>query len=262
MNALQPKIAVVTGGSRGIGRGIVLELAHLGFHIVIHSRTDGPAGAETEKLALERGASSITRLQADISDLNQCDRLVQDVFDKFGRCHVWVNNAGIAPDVRADLLDMTVQSWDKVLNTNLRGPFFLSQRVARMMLESNVDRSSTDPSHLIFVTSVSSIMASIQRGEYCVSKAGLSMVARLFASRLAAERIVVTEIQPGIIASDMTLAVQEKYDRLIADGLVPQLRWGTPEDIGRAVASIASGHLNFGTGSVLRVDGGLTIPKL
>lgn len=262
MSHRKEKVAVVTGGSRGIGRGIVLELAKLGFHVVIHSRTDSPKAIETENLALTLGASGVTRFLADLSKIHECERLVNQVFCKFGYCDVWVNNAGIAPDVRNDLLEMTSQSWDKVMDTNLRGPFFLSQCVAKSMIKQNPKSLGEAPSHMIFVTSVSSVMASILRGEYCVSKAGLSMVAKLFAVRLAPENILVTEVQPGIIATDMTASVQEKYDRLISDGLVPQGRWGTPDDVGRAVAAIAQGNLNFGTGSVLRIDGGLTIAKL
>lgn len=263
------RTAVVTGGSRGIGRGIVLELAKLGYRIAIHSRTGGPAAEEAERLAREAGAADVIRLEADLADIDAGIAMAEAAFLILGKCDVWVNNAGIAPSVRADLLEMSPESWDSVLATNLRGPFFLSQYVARRMIESRATDagpgqglSRRAAGHLVFVTSVSSELASIARGEYCVSKAGLSMAAKLFAARLANEEIVVTEIRPGIIETDMTSGVREKYDRLMEAGLVPQHRWGTPEDVGRAVAAIARGDLDFSTGSVLYVDGGLTLGRL
>lgn len=254
-------VAVITGGSRGIGRGIVLELARLGFHLVIHSRTDGPAADETEKEALSLGAKSVYRVSADVADVVAGQAMVADIFRKFGRCDLWVNNAGIAPDVRLDLLETSPESWEKVLNTNLRGPFFLTQAVACELVKQRERLPEVVP-RIVFVTSVSSVMASVQRGEYCVSKAGLAMVAQLFAARLAAQGIVVTEVRPGIIETDMTAVVKEKYDGLIAGGLVPQRRWGQPDDVGRVVAAMARGDLDFSTGAVITVDGGLTIERL
>lgn len=268
------KTAVVTGGSRGIGRGIVLELARLGYRLGIHSRSDGAAAHEAELLAREAGASDVVRFQADIADLDECDRLVGEVFDRLGGCDVWVNNAGIAPEVRADMLEMTAESWDKVVGTNLRGPFFLSQAVARRMMAlrgsacadsdeigwGTVSRPACG--HIVFVTSISAEVVSVNRAEYCISKAGLAMAARLFAARLAEVGIVVTEIRPGIVATDMTAGVKSKYDAAIAEGLVPQRRWGLPEDVGRAVAAVARGDLDFATGTVIHVDGGLTIGRL
>lgn len=275
------RTAVVTGGSRGIGRGIVLELAKLGYRIAIHSRTGGAAAEEAERLAREAGAADVVRLEADLADVDAGIAMAEAVFLEFGGCDVWVNNAGIAPEVRADLVEMSRESWDKVLATNLRGPVFLTQYVARRMIEAR-GVTSGDPGgggacsessavsvpgikragHIVFVTSISSELASVARGEYCVSKAGLSMAAQLFAARLAEEGIVVTEIRPGIIATDMTAGVREKYDRAMAAGLVPQRRWGTPEDVGRAVAAIARGDLDFSTGAVIHVDGGLTVGRL
>jgi NAD(P)-dependent dehydrogenase (short-subunit alcohol dehydrogenase family) len=263
------RTAVVTGGSRGIGKGIVLALAALGYRIAIHSRTGGLAAEDTERLAREAGAADVARFESDIADIDQIRKFVDSVFDRFGGCDVWVNNAGIAPDVRADLLEMTPESWDNVLGTNLRGPFFLSQYVARRMTEARrrdaaeiSNASAVRPGHIVFVTSVSSELVSVQRAEYCVSKAGLSMVAQLFAARLAEAGIVVTEIRPGIISTDMTAGVKEKYDRMIAEGLVPQRRWGSPEDVGRAVAAIARGDLDFSAGAVIHIDGGLSIGRL
>ena len=257
-----PKIAVVTGGSRGIGRGILLELARLGISLVVHSRTGGAAADEARHMALECGSPEVICLQVDLADLHAGQAFVDQVFDHFGRCDLWVNNAGIAPDVRLDLLETTPESWDKVLNTNLRGPFFLTQAVAHRMLEGRRAGLYSQACRIVFITSISSTVASVQRGEYCVSKAGLSMVAQLFAARLAGQGVVVTEIRPGIIATDMTAGVQAKYDKLIAEGLVPQARWGTPEDVGRAVAAVARGDLDFSSGAVLTVDGGLTVARL
>jgi 3-oxoacyl-[acyl-carrier protein] reductase len=263
MNLYIPqKIAVVTGGSRGIGRGIVLQLAKLGFKIVIHSRTGGEAAQQTKLEALQAGAPEVVCLEADLSCLDQSTSFAQKAFNHFGGCHLWVNNAGIAPQVRADLLETTPESWDHVLNTNLKGPFFLTQAVAKLMIQQRSPIDLINPDHIIFVTSISSTVASIQRGEYCVSKAGLSMAAQLFSARLAHQGVVVTEIRPGIIATDMTASVKQKYDTLIAQGLVPQARWGSPVDVGKVVAAIARGDLNFSTGSVITVDGGLTIARL
>lgn len=261
MSSLNEPVAVVTGGSRGIGRGIVLELARSGFHVVIHSRADSPAARETEAEALKLGAKSVYQVHADIADITACRAMVAKVFERHAFCDIWVNNAGIAPDVRLDLLETTEASWDKVLGTNLRGPFFLTQAVAGELMKRR-DEQPGRASRIVFVTSVSSVMASVQRGEYCVSKAGLSMVSQLFAARLAEENIAVMEIRPGIIETDMTAVVKQKYDGLIAGGLVPQRRWGLPADIGRLVASIARGDLDFSTGAVVTVDGGLTIQRL
>jgi NAD(P)-dependent dehydrogenase (short-subunit alcohol dehydrogenase family) len=263
MNPIHPeKTAVVTGGSRGIGRGIVLQLAKLGYKIVIHSRTGGEPAQQMKRDALQAGAAEAICMEADLADPDQYNPFVQRVFDHLGSCHIWVNNAGIAPQVRADLLETTPESWDHLLNTNLKGPFFLTQTVAKLMLKHRSMNHLNNPDHIIFVTSISSTVASIQRGEYCVSKAGLSMTAQLFAARLASQGVIVTEIRPGIIATDMTASVKDKYDSLIAQGLVPQTRWGTPEDVGKVVAAIARGDLNFSTGAVIAVDGGLTIARL
>jgi len=263
MNPNHPeKTAVVTGGSRGIGRGIVLQLAKLGYKIVIHSRSGGEPAQQTKRDALQVGAAEAICLEADLADPIQYNPFAQRAFDHLGSCHIWVNNAGIAPQVRADLLETSPESWNNVLNTNLKGPFFLTQNVAKLMLNQRSRNDFSTPDHIVFVTSISSTVASIQRGEYCVSKAGLSMVAQLFAARLASQGVVVTEIRPGIIATDMTASVKDKYDSLIAQGLVPQTRWGTPEDVGKVVAAIARGDLNFSTGAVIAVDGGLTIARL
>ena len=255
------RVAVVTGGSRGIGRGIVRELAKLGFAIGINYRSDASAAASARDEAIELGATKVALLKADISDIEESQALVESAVAELGPLDLWVNNAGIAPDVRLDMLETTAASWDRVLATNLRGPFFLTRAVAQSMIKRKEGDDAADP-QIVFITSVSSVMASVARGEYCVAKAGLSMVARLFAVRLAEHGVRVHEIRPGIIATEMTGSVKELYDRRIAAGLSPIRRWGTPEDVGRAVSAIASGAFPFSTGTVFDIDGGLQLPRL
>ena len=236
------RLAVVTGGGRGIGRGIVLELAGAGWSIAVNYLRDATAAEETCKQARDLGAPEALALQANVSEINDGERLVREITSHFGRIDLWVNNAGIAPPVRLDLLETTPESWDQVLGTNLRGPFFLTQVAAREMVRQKEAGILVDP-QIIFVTSISANTASINRGEYCVAKAGLSMVVQLFATRLAEQGIRVYEIRPGIIATDMTAGVKEIYDRRIADGLSPIRRWGTPQDVGKAVAVAGLGSL-------------------
>jgi 3-oxoacyl-[acyl-carrier protein] reductase len=255
------RVAVVTGGGRGIGRGIVAELAGLGLAVVVNYRADAAAAEAACREARERGSPRSLAVPADVADPEAGRGLLDRVLAEFGRVDVWVNNAGVAPDRRLDLLETTLQSWDRVLGTDLRGPFFLTQAVARAMIDLAAAGALEDP-QITFITSVSSVAASVSRGEYCVAKAGLSMVARLFADRLAGHGINVYEVRPGIIATDMTAPVRGLYDRRIADGLSPIRRWGTPADVGRAVAALAAGALPFSTGEVIHVDGGLNLPRL
>jgi 3-oxoacyl-[acyl-carrier protein] reductase len=250
------KAAVITGGGRGIGRGIVLALAELGYHLVVNYRSDVGSAENTTRDARASGASSAHSIQADISRPEEGRRLVDEAVQLAGRLDLWVNNAGIAPERRLDLLDTTPESWDHVVDTNLRGPFFLSQAVARAMLGQLAAGTVTEP-QIVFITSISSRFASVNRGEYCIAKAGLSMAAQLFAARLAGTGIRVHEVRPGLIDTDMTRAVRAAYDERIAAGLVPMGRWGTPDDVGRAVALIAEGGLRYSTGSVIDIDGGL-----
>lgn len=254
-------VAVVTGGGRGIGRGIVEALATLGMEVVVNYRSDSQAAEETCRAARDRGAARAVAVQADVADTDQGHRLVQTVLDDLGRIDLWVNNAGVAPNVRSDLLETSPESWDRVLGINLRGPFFLTQTVARALINLRDKGIVTDP-QIVFITSISSDTASINRGEYCVAKAGLSMVAQLFAVRLAEQGIRVHEVRPGIIATDMTARVREQYDQRIAEGLIPLPRWGTPADVGQAVAALASGALLYSTGSVIHVDGGMHLRRL
>lgn len=249
-------VAVVTGGGRGIGRGIALALGTLGYTVVVNYRSDGPAAEETCRHAVERGAAAAVAIQADVADLEDGRRLVNESLAVAGRIDLWVNNAGVAPEMRLDLLETTPASWDRVLAINLRGPFFLTQAVARSMIEQQAAGIVRVP-QIVFITSASSRFASVNRGEYCVSKAGLSMVAQLFAARLAGQGIRVHEVRPGLIETDMTLPARAGYERRIREGLVPLARWGTPDDVGRAVVAIAANNLAYSTGTVIDVDGGL-----
>jgi NAD(P)-dependent dehydrogenase (short-subunit alcohol dehydrogenase family) len=259
--ATNERVAVVTGGSRGIGRGIAAELAALGLAVVVNYRSDAESAAEACREAEARGARRTLAVRADVADLDEGRALLEKVLGEFGRLDVWVNNAGVAPAARLDLLETTPESWDRVLGTNLRGPFFLTQAVARTMLDLVATDTVRNPL-IVFVTSVSSAFVSVNRADYCVSKAGLSMVVQLFAARLAEHGIRVYEVRPGIIATDMTGPVRADYDRRISAGLTPIRRWGEPMDVGRAVAALVAGALPFSTGEVLHVDGGLHIRRL
>ncbi len=254
------RVALVTGGTRGIGLGIARALAKEGWSLALGGVRSEDKVADV-LAELRGGGADVHYVPGDIARPGDRGRIVEAVVSRFGVVHALVNNAGRAPRVRADLLDASEESFEELVRTNLQGPYFLTQAVARRMLEQR----KADPSSfaaIVFVTSVSAEMASPSRGEYCVSKAGLSMAARLYAARLAADGIPVYEVRPGIIATDMTASVRDVYDKKIADGLVPERRWGQPEDVGRAVASLLRGDLSHATGTVFRVDGGLSIPTL
>jgi 3-oxoacyl-[acyl-carrier protein] reductase len=256
-------VSLVTGASRGIGRGIALELAKLGHSIVINYAGNANAAAECLELVGEAGGDGIT-LQADISSTTDRARLVQEVIDFYGRIDLLVNNAGVAPAIRADLLEASEESFDRLISINLKGPYFLTQRVASVMIDQ-VKRgivNSFGPPRIVTVSSISAYAASVNRGDYCISKAGLSMMTALFAARLAEFGINVYEVRPGVVATDMTEGVREKYDMLIEQGAWPIRRWGHPEDVGRAVAAIARGDLPFSTGEVINVDGGYHLRSL
>jgi 3-oxoacyl-[acyl-carrier protein] reductase len=259
--AASERVAVVTGGGRGIGRGIVAELAGLGLSVVVNYRSDAAAAGEACREAEARGAPRALAVRADVAEIAEGRALLDEVLTAFGRLDVWVNNAGVAPAARLDLLETTPESWDRVLGINLRGPFFLTQAVARALVELVAAGTVRTP-QIVFVTSVSSTFASVNRADYCVSKAGLSMVVQLFAARLAEQGILVYEVRPGIIATDMTGPAHADYDRRINAGLTPIRRWGQPADVGRAVAALAAGALPFSTGEVIHVDGGLHLHRL
>lgn len=262
-------VALVTGASRGIGRGIALELAKEAFDLVINYAGNVSAAKQTAtdcgSAAAKNGKTIRAEIcQADVANSKDRERLVQFVREKFGRIDLLVNNAGVAPDVRTDILEASEASFDRLISINVKGPYFLTQLVANWMIEECKSRGSLEPcsSKIITVTSISAYTASINRGDYCISKAALSMLTPLYATRLAEHGINVYEIRPGVIATDMTGPVKEKYDKLIAEGFTPIKRWGTPEDIGKAVAAIATNALPFSTGEVINVDGGFHLRRL
>jgi 3-oxoacyl-[acyl-carrier protein] reductase len=259
--------ALVTGGSRGIGRGICLSLARAGFGVAINYTSNAEAAEECKRLCIEAAPDAkkakLETVRADISDPKDRARLVEFIEREWGWIDVLVNNAGVAPNVRADLLEATEDSFDRLIAINLKGPYFLTQAVANYWVSGlqYLPAGRAKPK-VINISSLSAYAASANRGDYCVSKAGLSMATQLFATRLAEYGINVYEVRPGIIATDMTAGVREKYDRMIAEGLTPIARWGTPEDVGHAVAAIAQGALPFSTGEVINVDGGFHIRRL
>jgi NAD(P)-dependent dehydrogenase (short-subunit alcohol dehydrogenase family) len=253
-------VALITGGTRGIGYGCAEALAAEGHDLALCGMRTPDQVADVLAPLREHGAE-VLYLQADVGSRSDRRNLIAGVRNHFGRLHVLVNNAGVAPTERRDLLEATEESFERLLRINLQGPYFLIQAAANWMIE----QQQADPNfqgRIINVTSVSSVMASTNRGEYCVSKAGLTMATRLWAARLGEFDIPVYEVQPGVIATDMTKAVKEKYDRLIAEGLMVQPRWGQPADVGRTIAMLARGDLAYSTGQVIAVDGGLMLPRL
>ena len=239
------KVVLITGGSRGIGRGIADYLHEKGLSVAITARHEADGEAREKFLCIT----------ADNASAEDRQRAVNETLDRFGRIDLLVNNAGIAPRVRADLLDMGEESMRELLDVNLIGPFFLTQLVAKQMIAQGSGA-------IVNITSMSSYTVSVNRGEYCVSKAGLSMMTQLFAVRLAEHGIPVYEIRPGIIATDMTSKVKDKYDALIAGGITPIRRWGRPEDIAKAVYALSLDLLPFSTGEIINVDGGFHLQRL
>ena len=290
-------VALITGASRGIGRGIALELAPLGYDLVVNFTNSADAAGKTASDCLARARETGRKIraeicQADIAAAPDRQKLIDFTQRIFGRLDLLVNNAGVAPAVRADLLQTTEDSFDRLIRVNLKGPFFLTQLSARWMIEQISQRAGVgkpadapprSPSlpgevgdggvptaagtgsfrpKIVTISSISAYVASVNRADYCVSKAALSMLTPLYAARLAEHGIQVFEIRPGIIATDMTGRVKDKYDTLIASGLTPIQRWGTPEDVGRAVAAIGLDLLPFSTGEVINVDGGFHLRRL
>jgi 3-oxoacyl-[acyl-carrier protein] reductase len=260
------RVALVTGGSRGIGQGIVLELAKCGMDVAIVSVSADPAVVDRGAYKVQTDVEELGRravvIKADVACDDDWQRILDETLDAFGAVDVLVNNAGVSLKQRFDMLETTTESYDRVMGINLRGPFFLTQLAARQMIRQ-AEAGRQGPMTIVFVSSISAYASSVNRAEYCISKAGLGMTNALFAHRLAEYGIGVYEIRPGIIATDMTAGVKDKYDKLIFDGdLLPQKRWGQPEDVGRAVTAIVRGDLAYSTGQVINVDGGFHLRRL
>lgn len=250
------KAVLVTGGGRGIGAGICDALAREGWAIAFSGRKPEQEMRQRVDDLLSLGAPQAAYFQSDVADLGSHAALLDSVYAAFGRLEALVNNAGVAPAIRLDILETTPESFDSLVSTNLRGPFFLTQAAARRFIAAKT------PATILNIGSISATVASVSRGEYCISKAGVAMATKLWASRLASENIRVYELRPGVIHTDMTGAVRGKYDELLANGLAPQARWGEPEDVGRAAAMLLRGDLAYSTGQVIQIDGGMTIQRL
>jgi 3-oxoacyl-[acyl-carrier protein] reductase len=256
---------LITGASRGLGRGVATEAAAQGLSVGINYASNRAAADETAALCRQAApdpAQQFIPVAGDIS--RRADRLalVDATLAAFGRLDALVNNAGIAPRVRADIVDASEESFEEIVRTNLQGPYFLTQRIARHWLEERYPPLLPGGFKIVFVSSISADTASVNRGDYCISKAGLAMASQLWAARLATANVQVIELRPGIMATDMTSGVKEKYDRLIAEGLVPQRRWGSAEDVGRAVRAILAGSFPYTTGDVIHLDGGFHMRRL
>lgn len=252
--------AIVTGASRGIGRSIAIRLANDGFSVVVNYASSAAAADEVVRVVEAAGGQAVA-CRATVADAGDRRQLVETALQQFGRLDLLVNNAGITSQGRRDLLEATEESWDVVFDTNLKGPFFLSQLAAREMVRQ-IEADQIERATIVNVSSVSAYAVSTNRADYCMTKAAMRMMTWLFADRLAEQNIRVYEVCPGVIASDMTAPVREKYDRLIAEGLSPIRRWGDPEDVAAAVATLASGVFPFSTGDCLNVDGGFHIRRL
>lgn len=240
--------AVITGGSRGIGLGIAKELLKNGFTVVLSARNEG---SELEEIRNEY-CGKVFFVPCDISDISDIENLVLAVKEKFGKIDLLVNNAGVAPKERKDILELTPEEFDYVTDINMKGTFFVTQKFVPLLKANGNAR-------IVNISSMSAYTASVNRGEYCISKAGISMITKLYAARLAEYGISVIEIRPGIIETDMTAKVKEKYERMIEEGITPIKRMGKPEDIGKCVASIAKGNFDFCTGTVIDCDGGFNV---
>lgn len=254
------RVALVTGGSRGIGLGIAEHLADAGYNLVINGRRPQADVQSTLDGLAARGAEVIYR-PMDVSNLDEHQAMLDAINDQFGRLDTLINNAGVAPNVRADILDADAESFDRLININLRGPYFLTQAAAKWLIRQKQDDAEFKGT-IVNVSSISATVVSVNRGDYCISKAGVAMATQLWAARLGEFGLGVFEVRPGVIRTDMTAGVTDKYDKLFADGLAVEPRWGEPSDIGKAVTALASGDLTYATGNVFMVDGGLTIQRL
>lgn len=265
MPATIAPVVLVTGASRGLGRGVALRLAAAGCSVVVNYAANETAARETVEACRALAVSAGQRFEAIRADVGRAEdraRLLEETLAACGRLDGLVNNAGIAPRVRADIVEASEGSFEELVRTNLQGPYFLTQAVARHWLARPYPPALAAGFTIVFVTSISADTASTTRGDYCISKAGLAMAVQLWASRLAGDGIQVVEVRPGIMATDMTAGVKARYDTLLEEGLVPQGRWGTPEDVGLAVSAVMAGSFPFSTGAVIPVDGGLHLRRL
>jgi len=261
----EKSVVLVTGAGRGIGRGISLSCAEAGFDVagvdILFDSRNKDSGLFEVQQKVEEFNSSFLPVQGDISALHDHERILDEVLDFYGKVDVLVNNAGVAPEKRIDVLETSPESYDRVMSVNTRGAFFLTQRIAVPMIEHAKEGNLQNPC-IIFISSISAEVSSPSRAEYCISKAALSQAAQIYADRLAEFAINVYELRPGLIHTEMTALVKEKYDKLIEEGLVPLKRWGFPEDVGKAVVALAGGYMKYSTGLVLELSGGMNIRRL
>lgn len=254
------QVAFITGGSRGIGFGIAEHLADEGFNLAINGvRPEEQVKDAVDQLKAKK--VDVIYCQGDVSEREARNKMLDQINDHYGRLDVLVNNAGISPKERKDILEASEESYDQVMDTNLKSAYFLTQAVANWMIKQK-EKNNAFKGCIINVSSISATVVSLNRGEYCVAKAGMSMATQLFAARLGEFDIPVYEVRPGLTKTDMTSAVVDKYTRLIEEGITVQKRWGYPEDVGKAVASFARGDFPYATGQYITIDGGLTIPRL
>ncbi|HVX51583.1 MAG TPA: 3-ketoacyl-ACP reductase [Chitinophagaceae bacterium] len=254
------QVALITGGTRGIGLGIAKELARAGFDLALN----GVRSKAAVQQALDELAALGIRakyIQGNIAEKNEREKILPALLEELGQLNVLVNNAGIAPKERKDILEATEESFDQLLSTNLKGPYFITQQVANYLVEQKT-KDAGYPCCIINISSISATVASVNRGEYCISKAGIAMATKLWAARMGEYNIPVYEVRPGIIKTDMTAGVIEKYDKLFAAGIAIQSRWGLPEDVGKAVKALVCGDFPYSTGQVIMVDGGQTVGRL
>lgn len=259
-NKQSTRVALVTGGSRGIGLGIAEALAAEGLNLVVNGVRDESAASQTLD-KLRRIGGQVVYARGDVSDADDRRAILDTVRQSFGRLDVLINNAGVAPRERADILEAGETSFDRLISINLKGPYFLTQAAANWMIEQR-KADERFSGTIVNVSSVSATVASVNRGDYCISKAGIAMATMLWAARLAEHDIDVFELRPGVIETDMTAGVKAKYDKLISEGLTLQRRWGRPEDIGKVAAALVRGDMPYATGQVINIDGGMTIQTL
>ncbi len=253
-------VALITGGSRGIGRAIARRLGENGYDLAVNGVRGADQVGEVLDELRQTGAD-VVYCQGDVGSREGRAAIIADVKSGFGRLNVLVNNAGVAPKERLDPLNATEESFERLMRINLQGPYFLTQTAAQWMVDQKAQKESFD-ARIINVGSISATVVSTNRGDYCISKAGFAMHSKIWAVHLAQFGVPVYEVRPGVIQTDMTSKVQDKYNKLIADGLTVQPRWGMPDDVARAVLSLSQGDFPYSTGEVIMVDGGLTIQRL